>query len=160
MHCTATHLWVITLPTNLFPQSDFPTANQEPLFHIGFKLFMAERSHSDLDGDTEERESKAKATLSTSAGRHERRFGVCILLSCRKNVRRHALSTQGNPFRFAGAGRDRRPAKSRRLQSLVDTPRRAPYGQKIGALSKVARGKDLRPSCISPTRKQSDSCRC
>jgi hypothetical protein len=46
---------VITDPTNLYQQSDFPQVEQALIFHIGLGVFMAERSRNDLtDPETEE----------------------------------------------------------------------------------------------------------
>ena len=46
---------MITDPTNLYQQSDFPQAEQALIFHIGLGAFMAERSRKSLtDPETEE----------------------------------------------------------------------------------------------------------
>lgn len=57
VHCTLTRWWVITSPTNLYLQSDFPEAEQALIFHIGLGAFMAERSRAQLDENAEEQVS-------------------------------------------------------------------------------------------------------
>jgi hypothetical protein len=54
VHCTSTRWWVITNPTNLYLQTDFPEAQQALMFHIGLGVMMAERSRSELDAEEEE----------------------------------------------------------------------------------------------------------
>ncbi len=46
VHCTRSRWWVITDPTNLYSQDDFPQIEQALIFHIGLGVFMAERSRS------------------------------------------------------------------------------------------------------------------
>tara|TARA_B100000678_G_scaffold207416_1_gene175000 strand:- start:2634 stop:3605 length:972 start_codon:yes stop_codon:yes gene_type:complete len=59
VHCTSTRWWVMTNPTNLYLQSDFPQAEQALIFHIGLGAFMAERSRAELDEDAEEHVSSS-----------------------------------------------------------------------------------------------------
>jgi len=54
VHCAKTRWWVITDPTNLYLQSDFPDAEQALIFHVGLGAFMAERSRAELPEDDEE----------------------------------------------------------------------------------------------------------
>jgi hypothetical protein len=54
VHCTSTRWWVITNPTNLYLQSDFPQAEQALMFHIGLGAMVAERSRSEMDIEDEE----------------------------------------------------------------------------------------------------------
>ena len=55
VHCEQSRWWVITNPTNLYQQSDFPQVEQAFIFHLGLGVFMAERSRVELeDPDTEE----------------------------------------------------------------------------------------------------------
>lgn len=54
VHCTSTRWWVITNPTNLYLQSDFPQAEQALIFHIGLGAMMAERSRSEIADEDEE----------------------------------------------------------------------------------------------------------
>lgn len=52
VHCAKTRWWVITGPTNLYLQTDFPQAEQALIFHIGLGAVLAERSRGELgDGD-------------------------------------------------------------------------------------------------------------
>lgn len=51
VHCQKTRWWVITEPTNLYLQSDFPEAEQALIFHIGLGAVLAERSRGELDDD-------------------------------------------------------------------------------------------------------------
>lgn len=48
VHCEKTRWWVITDPTNLYLQTDFPQAEQALIFHIGLAAVLAERSRADL----------------------------------------------------------------------------------------------------------------
>ncbi len=59
VHCHATRWWVITAPTNLYLQTDFPEAEQALIFHIGLGALMAERSRAEMDEDHEEQVSAA-----------------------------------------------------------------------------------------------------
>lgn len=54
VHGASTRWWVITEPTNLYLQTDFPKAEHALTFHIGLGVMMAERSRSELAGDDEE----------------------------------------------------------------------------------------------------------
>ncbi|GAB4596035.1 hypothetical protein MOKP4_31260 [Mycobacterium avium subsp. hominissuis] len=54
VHCKSTRWWVITNPTNLYLQSDFPQAEQALIFHIGLGVMMAERSRSEIADQDEE----------------------------------------------------------------------------------------------------------
>jgi hypothetical protein len=46
-----TDWWVITDPTNLYSQDDFPEMEQALIFHIGLQVFMAERERTDMGED-------------------------------------------------------------------------------------------------------------
>ncbi|MBF4629589.1 hypothetical protein [Curtobacterium flaccumfaciens] len=54
VHCAKTRWWVITDPTNLYLQEQFPDAEQALIFHIGLGAVLAERSRGDLPEDDEE----------------------------------------------------------------------------------------------------------
>lgn len=54
VHCTQTRWWVITEPTNLYLQEDFPNAEQALIFHIGLGAFLAERGRSELEKEYED----------------------------------------------------------------------------------------------------------
>jgi hypothetical protein len=54
VHCTSTRWWVITNPTNLYPQTDLPQAEQALMFHIGLGVMIAERSRSEIAAEDEE----------------------------------------------------------------------------------------------------------
>ena len=49
VHCAQSRWWVITDPTNLYSQDDFPQIEQALIFHIGLGVFMAEHSRSTLE---------------------------------------------------------------------------------------------------------------
>jgi hypothetical protein len=49
VHCVRSRWWVITDPTNLYSQDDFPQIEQALIFHIGLGAFLAERSRSALE---------------------------------------------------------------------------------------------------------------
>lgn len=55
VHCQKTRWWVITDPTNLYLQTDFPESEQALIFHIGLGAVMAERDRGQLE-DHEEAE--------------------------------------------------------------------------------------------------------
>jgi hypothetical protein len=60
VHCEKTRGWVITDPTNLYQQSDFPEVEQALIFHIGLGVFIAERNRRTLDDpDAEEHVSSS-----------------------------------------------------------------------------------------------------
>jgi len=56
VHCEKTRWWVITEPTNLYLQDDFPEAEQALIFHLGLGLFMAERSRRELEEEGDEQQ--------------------------------------------------------------------------------------------------------
>lgn len=49
VHCEESRWWVITDPTNLYSQDDFPEMEQALIFHIGLQVFMAERERTDME---------------------------------------------------------------------------------------------------------------
>lgn len=49
VHCEESRWWVITDPTNLYSQDDFPEMEQALIFHIGLGVFMAERERTDME---------------------------------------------------------------------------------------------------------------
>ncbi len=59
VHCERSRWWVITEPTNLYLQDDFPEVEQALIFHLGLGIFMAERSRAELPEAEEERVSGA-----------------------------------------------------------------------------------------------------
>ncbi|WP_146165305.1 MULTISPECIES: hypothetical protein [Nocardia] len=54
VHCKNSRWWVITDPTNLYSQEDFPQAEQALIFHLGLGLFLTERSRAEMDENEEE----------------------------------------------------------------------------------------------------------
>jgi hypothetical protein len=54
VHCERTRWWVITEPTNLYLQTDFPEAEQALIFHVGLGALLAERSRAQLPEEDEE----------------------------------------------------------------------------------------------------------
>jgi len=60
VNCAKSRWWVITKPTNLYLQSDFPEVEQALIFHLGLSAFLAERSRSTMeDADVEEHVSSS-----------------------------------------------------------------------------------------------------
>jgi hypothetical protein len=57
VHCDKTRWWVITDPTNLYLQTDFPDVEQALIFHLGLGLFMAQRSRGELEESHEDQVS-------------------------------------------------------------------------------------------------------
>src|SRR5680860_354531 len=57
VHCEQSRWWVITDPTNLYSQDDFPEVEQALIFHLGLGILMAERSRAELREADEERVS-------------------------------------------------------------------------------------------------------
>lgn len=55
VHCERSRWWVITDPTNLYLQDDFPEVEQALIFHLGLGIFMAERSRAKLPEEEEAR---------------------------------------------------------------------------------------------------------
>jgi hypothetical protein len=60
VHCAHSRWWVITDPTNLYSQDDFPQVEQALIFHIGLGVFMTEHSRSELE-DAEAQEQVASS---------------------------------------------------------------------------------------------------
>jgi len=54
VHCQNSRWWVVTDPTNLYSQADFPEIEQALIFHLGLGLFMAERSRGALEEPEEQ----------------------------------------------------------------------------------------------------------
>ena len=48
VHCKSTRWWVMTQPTNLYLQNDFPDVEQALIFHLGLGIIIAERSRGEL----------------------------------------------------------------------------------------------------------------
>src|SRR6266702_4335603 len=44
VHTKSARWWVITNPTNLYRQTDFPKAEQALIFHLGLGIYITERS--------------------------------------------------------------------------------------------------------------------
>ncbi len=59
VHTKSNRWWVITDPTNLYLQTDFPQSEQALIFHLGLGMFMAERSRANMDEDDEEQVTTA-----------------------------------------------------------------------------------------------------
>src|ERR1017187_2012309 len=59
VHTKSKRWWVITDPTNLYLQTDFPKAEQALIFHLGLGIFIAERSRAEIAEDQEEHVSTA-----------------------------------------------------------------------------------------------------
>src|SRR6266404_1380287 len=59
VHTKSTRWWVITEPTNLYLQTDFPKAEQALIFHLGLGIFIAERGRAEIDEAQEEHVSTA-----------------------------------------------------------------------------------------------------
>ena len=59
VHTASTRWWVITDPTNLYRQTDFPKAEQALIFHLGLGIYIAERSRSEIADNQEEHISPA-----------------------------------------------------------------------------------------------------
>ena len=57
VHCERSRWWVITDPTNLYFQDDFPDVEQALIFHLGLGIFIAERSRAEMPEEDEERVS-------------------------------------------------------------------------------------------------------
>lgn len=53
VHCAKSRWWVITDPTNLYSQDDFPDVEQALIFHLGLGLFMMQRGRVELDDEHE-----------------------------------------------------------------------------------------------------------
>lgn len=59
VHCANSRWWVITEPTNLYSQDDFPEIEQALIFHIGLGVFMSERGRTEIDEEQEDHVSGA-----------------------------------------------------------------------------------------------------
>ena len=57
VHTKSTRWWVITDPTNLYRQTDFPKAEQALIFHLGLGIFIAERNRAKMAKVEEEQVS-------------------------------------------------------------------------------------------------------
>ena len=54
VHCQESRWWVITDPTNLYSQEQFPDAEQALIFHIGLGAVLVERERGRMDEEHEE----------------------------------------------------------------------------------------------------------
>jgi len=54
VHCKKSRWWVITDPTNLYLQTDFPEVEQALIFHLGLGVFMAEQTRAKLEDPEDE----------------------------------------------------------------------------------------------------------
>ncbi len=54
VHTKSTRWWVITNPTNLYRQTDFPKGEQALIFHLGLGIYIAERTRAETADDEEE----------------------------------------------------------------------------------------------------------
>lgn len=54
VHTASSRWWVITDPTNLYRQTDFPKAEQALIYHLGLGIYIAERSRAETAEDNEE----------------------------------------------------------------------------------------------------------
>ena len=59
VHTKSTRWWVITDPTNLYRQTDFPKAEQALIFHLGLGIYIAERNRAEMAKVEEEQVSTA-----------------------------------------------------------------------------------------------------
>ncbi|GAA5036899.1 hypothetical protein GCM10023258_39840 [Terrabacter aeriphilus] len=88
VHCKKTRWWVITEPTNLYQQSDFPEVEQAFIFHLGLGVFMAERSRSELeDPETEQHITRSwrrfKQAVDAMNGAEESEDFQAVGIKCR-----------------------------------------------------------------------------
>lgn len=54
VHTKSTRWWVITDPTNLYRQTDFPKADQALIYHLGLGIYIAEKNRARSGEDEEE----------------------------------------------------------------------------------------------------------
>ena len=87
VHTKSTRWWVITDPTNLYLQTDFPKAEQALIFHLGLGIFMAERSRAEIAEDQEEHVSTAwrrfRQALEAMNGASESEDFQAVGIKCR-----------------------------------------------------------------------------
>jgi len=87
VHCERSRWWVITDPTNLYLQDDFPEVEQALIFHLGLGIFMAERSRAEIPEADEERVPGAwrrfKQALSTMDDAGEAEDFQAVGIKCR-----------------------------------------------------------------------------
>jgi hypothetical protein len=90
VHCERSRWWVITEPTNLYLQDDFPEVEQALIFHLGLGIFMAERSRAELPEAEEERVSGAwrrfKQALSDMDDAGESEDFQAVGIKCRDSL--------------------------------------------------------------------------
>ena len=90
VHCERSRWWVITEPTNLYLQDDFPEVEQALIFHLGLGIFMAERSRAELPEAEEERVSGAwrrfKQALSDMDNAGESEDFQAVGIKCRDSL--------------------------------------------------------------------------
>lgn len=102
VHCTQTRWWVITEPTNLYLQSDFPDAEQALIFHIGLGTVLAERMRADMEEEQEEHVSGAwrrfRDALETMNDASEAEDFQSVGIKCRDSLIALARSHQSAPW--------------------------------------------------------------
>lgn len=102
VHCTQTRWWVITEPTNLYLQTDFPDAQQALIFHVGLGAFLAERSRSEMDKEQEEHVSapwrRFRDALETMNDASEAEDFQSVGIKCRDSLIALARSHQSAPW--------------------------------------------------------------
>lgn len=54
VHTKSTRWWVITDPTNLYRQTDFPKAEQALIYHLGLSIYIAEKNRARSGEDKEQ----------------------------------------------------------------------------------------------------------
>lgn len=90
VHCERSRWWVITDPTNLYLQDDFPEVEQALIFHLGLGIFMAQRSRAELPEVEEEQVSgpwrRFKQALSDMDDAGESEDFQAVGIKCRDSL--------------------------------------------------------------------------
>src|SRR5215207_7756113 len=119
VHCTKTRWWVITNPTNLYQQSDFPQVDQALIFHIGLGAVLAERSRGEMEDPADQEQvtsswRRFRQAMESMNDAHESEDFQAVGVKCRDFAH---LACQGPCWRRVG-GRGSRSAEGGRLQGL------------------------------------------
>jgi hypothetical protein len=91
VHCTKTRWWVITNPTNLYKQSDFPQVDQALIFHIGLGAVLAERSRGEMEDPADQEQvtsswRRFRQAIESMNDAHESEDFQAVGVKCRDSL--------------------------------------------------------------------------
>jgi len=90
-HCKRTRWWVITYPTNLYQQSDFPQVDQALIFHVGLGAVLAERSRGEMEDPADQEQvtsscRRFRQAIESMNDAHESEDFQAVGVKCRDSL--------------------------------------------------------------------------